>query len=60
MTGARVGSLLPPSGSSVTITASTPLSLPGTSTDASPARLTENSAFVGFGVVPAPCRSQTW
>ena len=39
----------PPCGSSVTITARTPSSEPGTSTEAEPSRLVENSAEVGSG-----------
>ena len=51
-TGGRVGAALPPFGSAVTSTWSTPLTPPGTSTVAVPSR-TSNSAFVGSRRGPA-------
>ena len=49
ITGAVVGAGVPPSGSCVTITALTPLRLPGTPTDAVPLEVTPNSVPVGIG-----------
>jgi hypothetical protein len=47
MTGAWVGTWLPPAGSGVTITIRTPRTLPGTATSPLPLRVTLNKALVG-------------
>ena len=59
ITGGLVGAAEPPGGSSVTSTASTPSSEPGTATSAEPSLRVDHSADVGSGSWPGRL-SHTW